>query len=97
MRGDRQAVYAILVDRYVRRSEVRVQNLSAEMQSYTPQEGEDLDVFFASLCSISGKCTQVDCDFKDHMLKAKVLGCLTGLYIPLLNQLCTMPSLDLLW
>lgn len=37
----------------------------------------------------------MDCEIKDHMLKAKVLGCFTGLYIPMLCQLRTMPYLDL--
>lgn len=65
------------------------------MQIYTLKEDEDHDVFFAGPYSLNGRCKQVDCELKDHMLKAKVLGCFTELYIIMLSQLRTMPYLDL--
>ena len=65
------------------------------MQSCTLQPGEDPDVYFAGLYRLRLQLQQVGCTVDDYQLKANALSGLTAEYIPMLNQLRTMQSLDL--
>ena len=65
------------------------------MQSCTLQPGEDPDVYFARLYRLRLQLQQVGCTVDDYQLKANALSGLSAEYIPMLNQLRTMQSLDL--
>ncbi|CAN0303407.1 unnamed protein product, partial [Scytosiphon promiscuus] len=90
-----QEAFKILRNRYEGRSEARVRSLLAEMQSCTLQPSEDPDVYFARLYSLRLQLQQVGCTVDDYQLKANALSGLSAEYIPMLNQLRTMQSLDL--
>ena len=94
-RGNGQEAFNILRNRYEGRSEARVRSLLAEMQSCTLQPGEDPDVYFARLYRLRLQLQQVGCTVDDYQLKANALSGLSAEYIPMLNQLRTMQSLDL--
>ena len=64
------------------------------MQSCTLPPGEDPDVFFAD-CRLRLQLQQVGCTVDDYQLQANALSGLSAEYIPMLNQLRTMQSLDL--
>ncbi|CAN0585131.1 unnamed protein product, partial [Laminaria digitata] len=93
--GNGQEAFNILRNRYEGRSEARVRSLLAEMQSCTLQPGEDPDVCFAKLYRLRLQLQQVGCTVDDYQLKANALSGLSAEYIPMLNQLRTMQSLDL--
>ena len=65
------------------------------MKSCTLQPGEGPDVYFARLYRLRLQLQQVGCTVEDYQLKANALSGLSAEYIPMLNQLRTMQSLDL--
>ncbi|CAM9676573.1 unnamed protein product, partial [Laminaria digitata] len=87
--------FQLLRNRYEGRSEVRVRSLLAEMQTCTLQPGEDPDVYLARLYRLKLQLQQVGCTVGDYQLKANALSGLSAEYIPVLNQLRTLQSLDL--
>ena len=94
-RGNGQEAFSFLRNRYEGRSEARVRSLLVEMQRCTLQPGEDPAVYFARLHRLRLQPQQVGCTIDGYQLKAKALSGLSVEYIPMLNQLRTMQSLDL--
>ena len=66
------------------------------MQSCTLQPGEDPDLCFPRLYRLRLQLQQVGCIVDDYQLKANALSGLSAEYIPMLNQLRTTQSLDLI-
>ena len=94
-RRNGQEACNFLRNRYEGRSESRVRSLLAEMQTCTLQPGEDPGVYFARLYCLRLQLQQVGCTVDAYQLKSNALLGLSAEYIPMLNQLRTMQSLDL--
>ena len=77
------------------RSEARVRSLLAEMQSCTLQPGEDPNLCFSRRYRLRLQLQQVGCTLDDYKLKANASSRQSAEYIPMLNQLCNIQSLDL--
>ena len=90
-----QEAFNFLRNGYEGRSGARVRGLLAEMQCCTLQPGEDPYVNLGRLYRLRLQLLQVGCIVDGYQLEVNALNRLSAEYIPMLNQLRTMLSLEL--